>query len=85
MFVVYALYATRYRKIYIGYTADLEARLMAHNLLAHKGWTIRYRPWTLIYTESFEDRLSAMTREKALKTAKGREFVWQQVKKLFEN
>lgn len=83
MFVIYILYSPKYGKIYIGYTADLEARLMAHNLLAHKGWTIRYRPWTLIYTESFEDKLSAMKREKALKTSKGREFAWQQVKKVF--
>ncbi|MBI1780150.1 MAG: GIY-YIG nuclease family protein [Sphingobacteriales bacterium] len=82
MYFVYVLYSPSYHKIYIGFTADLEQRLKSHNELGKKGWTIKFRPWDLLHTEAFEDKHSAMKREKELKTAKGREFIWSLVEKL---
>ncbi len=76
MFTVYALYSEKFNKIYVGYTANIEQRLLAHNELETKGYTLRYRPWKLVYSESFKDKASALKREKELKTAKGREFIW---------
>ncbi|MDZ7807919.1 MAG: GIY-YIG nuclease family protein [Gracilimonas sp.] len=73
MFTVYALYSPSHQKIYIGYTSDLEQRLLSHNSLGKKGWTIKYRPWKLAYTEEFDTKKEAMRREKQLKSAKGRE------------
>ena len=79
MFTVYALFSPSHQKIYIGYTSDLEQRLLSHNSLGKKGWTIKYRPWKLAYTEEFETKKEAMRREKQLKSAKGREFIWNLV------
>ena len=76
MFTVYALYSENYDKIYIGYTSNIEQRLLAHNELETKGYTLRYRPWKLIHSEIFPNKALAMKREKQLKTAKGREFIW---------
>ena len=76
MFIVYVLYSEKHNKIYIGYTSNIEQRLLSHNELGTKGYTLRYRPWKLIYTESFLLKLDAMKREKQLKSAKGREFIW---------
>ncbi|HPQ34290.1 MAG TPA: GIY-YIG nuclease family protein, partial [Tenuifilaceae bacterium] len=56
-----------------------EKRLLAHNELATKGWTIRFRPWKLIYSKSFPTKADAMKHEKELKTAKGRTFIWSLV------
>ena len=64
MFTVYVLYSEKYDKLYIGYTADLKQRLLSHNKLAKKGWTVKHRPWKLIYTDEFTDKSSAMKREK---------------------
>jgi putative endonuclease len=80
MFTVYVLYSERFEKIYIGFTSDLEARFKSHNELATKGWTIRYRPWEIFYTEVFETKTAAMKREKELKSGRGREFIWSLVK-----
>jgi len=80
MFTVYVLYSPSYNKIYIGFTSDLENRLRSHNIFASKGWTVKYRPWILIYTEIFETKTEAMKREKQLKSAKGRNYIWQVVK-----
>ncbi|MFP8487745.1 GIY-YIG nuclease family protein [Gracilimonas sp. Q87] len=83
MFTVYALYSPSHQKIYIGYTSDLEQRLLSHNSLGKKGWTIKYRPWKLAYTEEQQTKKDAMRREKQLKSAKGREFIWDIVNKKF--
>jgi len=74
-FQVYVLFSQTHNKIYIGFTSDLPARLASHNHLSKKGWTVKYRPWTLIHTEDFETKADAMKREKELKSARGREFI----------
>ena len=53
--------------------------MLSHNLLGKKGWTIKFRPWKIVYTEIFETKASAMQREKQLKSAKGREWIWQMI------
>ena len=80
MFTVYALYSPQYQKIYIGHTSNLEERIKSHNELGTKGWTIRYRPWTLVHTETFATKGEAMAREKQLKSARGRETIWEMIR-----
>ncbi len=75
MFTVYILYSLSFSKSYTGQTSNLEKRLQEHNLSAEKGFTLKYRPWILIHTETFETRAEAMKREKYLKTWEGRIFV----------
>ncbi len=81
MFIVYAIYAPEFKKIYIGYTADIERRLFEHNH-ALSGFTARFKPWILVYSEEVSDKPNAMKREKQLKTSVGRKFVWDQINKL---
>ena len=76
MYIVYVLHSATYNKIYIGYTSDLKDRFKSHNELATKGWTIRFRPWEIIHTENFDSKSDAMKREKQLKTASGRTYIW---------
>lgn len=75
MFYVYVLHSPTYNKIYIGFTSDLEVRFKSHNELGTKGWTIKFRPWTLVYHERFSTKAEAMKQEKELKSAKGRSFI----------
>ena len=85
MYTTYILYSPDYEKIYIGFTSDIEKRILSHNELSKKGWTQRYRPWELVYTEEFTDKSTAMRREKSLKTAQGRKFAWTKVAEYQEN
>ncbi|MFD3275113.1 GIY-YIG nuclease family protein [Aquirufa echingensis] len=64
MFVTYVLYSATFDKIYIGYTSDLISRFHSHNSLAKSGYTIRFRPWKVIYVEFFDIKSDAMKREK---------------------
>jgi putative endonuclease len=71
-FFVYVLHSVKHDKIYIGYTSDLQSRIMAHNVLGSKGFTLKFRPWILIYTESFDSKISAMKKRKAIKICQGK-------------
>jgi putative endonuclease len=81
MFFVYVLYSKNFDKIYIGYTSNIEGRMLSHNQLATKGFTIKYRPWTLIFYETFTTKTEAMKREKALKGGQGRKYIWEEIKR----
>ncbi len=75
MYTVYVLQSEQHKKIYIGYSSNFEQRLLSHNSLGKKGWSIRFRPWRVIYTEEFEFKQDAIKREKQLKGGKGREWI----------
>ena len=42
------------------------------NCLAKKGYTIKFRPWEVLYLEFSDSKSDAMNREKQLKTSRGR-------------
>ena len=77
MYTTYVLYSEKYDKIYVGFTSDLERRLLSHNELSRKGWTVRFRPWRLLYKEEYERKSDAMRRERELKSYQGRQFIRQ--------
>jgi len=79
MYKVYILYSQSYNKIYVGYTSNLEQRLLSHNELGKKGWTIKFRPWKLVHTESYNTKEEALLSEKRLKGAKGRDWIWNEL------
>ncbi len=74
-FVIYILYSEKFDKTYIGFTSNLLERFKSHNELGTKGYTIKFRPWTVIHIEFFTEKKQAMKREKFLKSGKGRLFV----------
>src|SRR5690606_39805824 len=80
MFSVYVLYSPKYQKIYIGYTSDLENRLRSHNELASKGWTVRFRPWQLLFSEHYTDEKRSLEREKSCNVLEGRDGIWNVIK-----
>ena len=81
MFTVYILYAEKFQKIYIGYTSNIEQRIISHNLLATKGYTVKFRPWNVIHTEEYATKAEAMNREKWLKSGVGRTWIKENVLK----
>jgi putative endonuclease len=79
MYTVYILYSSLYNKIYIGYTNNLEARFLSHNELGKKGWTIKYRPWIVVYSEEYQTKAEALLREKELKSSPLRKWIWEEI------
>ncbi len=79
MFTVYVLYSKDFDKTYIGFTSNLEQRLKSHNHPENKGWTKRYQPWILVYTENSTSKQAAMKREEQLKSSRGRDFIRKKI------
>jgi len=82
MFTVYVLYSVSFDKIYVGFTNDVNRRFLYHNKLEKRGWTGRFRPWVILYSEEYGTKKEAMLREKELKSARGREFIWKMIREI---
>ncbi len=72
MYTVYVLLSAASGKHYVGFTNNIDRRMQEHNYTEKKGFTLRYRPWTLIHTEAFATKAEAMAREKFFKSGQGR-------------
>ena len=82
MFYVYILQSLTDKKLYTGYTSNLQNRIEEHN----NGKTIstRYRrPFKLIFYEAYLNKMDAMRRERYFKTTKGKVTLRQMLKNYF--
>ena len=74
MFFAYVLKSINSDYYYKGHCQDLDKRLEQHN----SGMTFStrpYRPFKIVYFESFEFEVDAIRREKYFKSAAGRRFL----------
>ncbi len=72
MYHIYILFSKSLNKYYVGFTGDnLPERLKKHNS-NHKGFTGKKGDWEVMYTELFNEKESAMTREIEIKSWKSR-------------
>ena len=81
-FVVYILFSKKHKKTYTGFTSNLIERFKSHNVLGVKGYTIKYRPWEVVYIEFFTSKADALIKEKFLKAGNGREFIKELISSL---
>ena len=73
-FYVYILQSEVDASFYIGYSADLSQRIDQHNSGLSQ-YTSTKRPWRLVYFEDFDDKTTAVQRERFLKKMKNRDFI----------
>ena len=70
-FVVYILFSDSKNRFYIGFTSDVESRLIRHNQKS-KGFTGNVNDWKVVYTEKYETKEIAHKRELQIKSWKSR-------------
>ena len=80
MFTTYVLRSENNGSLYIGYTVDLDRRIIEHNT-SQSGYTRNYKPWELVYFEEFGSKSEAIKRERFFKTGKGREYIKKKITK----
>ena len=73
-FFVYALVSDKDGRIYVGFSTNLEKRIIEHNSGKTKS-TKGYMPWKILYFEEVSDRASARQKEKYYKSGVGKEFL----------
>ena len=80
MHYLYVLKSAIKDRHYIGITEDTDKRLRKHNAGDVRS-TKPYRPWKLLYTETYDDKTSARKRELFLKkTARARTELFEQLR-----
>ena len=83
MFKVYVIYNKLRDKIYIGYTSNIEKRLLRHNgFLKNKKTSFTSRNsgnWEIVYSEGYETMELAKKHEKQLKGYQGRKFIREKI------
>ena len=67
MYYVYILASRKHGTLYIGVTNNLVRRVYEHKTDAVSGFTSRYGVRLLVWFESYDDVINAITREKELK------------------
>ena len=70
-FIVYILFSETKKKFYIGFTSNLEERLVRHNQKS-KGFTGNVNDWKVVYTENYKTKEVAHKRELQIKSWKSR-------------
>ncbi|MDI6754566.1 MAG: GIY-YIG nuclease family protein [Thermodesulfobacteriota bacterium] len=81
-FWVYILKSESTGNIYIGHTSDLQRRVREHNdmMLGKQRYTRKQKgPWCLVYSEEYQTRAKAMERERALKSGRGRQWIFDHI------
>lgn len=82
MYYVYVLQSKIGRKLYVGFSTDLQRRLREHqNKKVHT--TARFGEIELIFYEAFKDEKDALRRESYLKTTQGKRALKLMLKEYF--
>ena len=74
IFYVYAIKSVVTNYIYVGLTNNIHRRILEHNNGENRS-TKAYKPFTIVYSESFNDRKTTRLKEKYLKSGVGKEFL----------
>ncbi len=78
MYYLYLLKSLKSKRVYVGYSSDLKTRVDAHNFGKVRS-TKYYRPWKLIYYESYLDKNDASRRERQLKLHAAKDALLKQI------
>ena len=74
MFYFYIIYSIKLDRYYLGYTSDIEKRIVEHNT-GISSFTSKANDWKILYTESYQTRESAHKRELEVKRKKSRKYI----------
>ena len=72
MFHVYILFSISQDTYYVGYTSMVLVERLRRHLSAHKGFTARAKDWEIVYSELFDEKSFAISREQEIKKWKSK-------------
>ncbi len=80
MYYFYILQSLKNKKLYLGFTTDLDKRLKSHNSEKNKA-SKPYAPYEIAFYSAFKNKDDAVNCEKYFKTTSG----WKRIHKMLEN
>ena len=79
-FIVYILFSETKNRYYIGFTSNLEERIIRHNQKS-KGFTRNTNDWKIVYIEKYDTKEQAQQRELQIKSWKNRSKIQELIAK----
>jgi len=79
MYYVYVLRSLKDYRFYVGFTSNLQTRILAHNTGKICSTKFR-RPLELVYYEASKKQTDALRREKYLKSTYGKRYIRNRIK-----
>ncbi len=73
-YFLYILKSKVVAKFYVGISQNPTLRLEYHNTI-EKGFTSRYRPWEIVYTQEFRSKSEALVVEQKIKRWKSKKMI----------
>lgn len=73
-YFLYILKSKVMDKFYTGISQNPNRRLEYHNSF-EKGFTARYRPWEIVFTQTFDSKVDAAKAEKKIKSWKSKKMI----------
>jgi putative endonuclease len=80
-FRLYILYSECLGKYYIGHTGDDVRERLRKHLSDHDGFTATAKDWEIVYTESYEAKADAYSREREIKNWKSKKMIQRLIDK----
>ena len=81
IYIVYAIESEVVKRIYMGHTSDINARLKYHNSGYVKS-TAKDKPWRLVALEEINSKDEARWVERSLKDSRGKRLKWLEKNRL---
>jgi len=85
MWHTYILQSIKNSRLYVGFTDDIQRRLLEHNSGTGGNYTSNNKPFKLIFYESFISKKDATNQEMFYKTGYGREVLKKKLYNYFNN
>jgi putative endonuclease len=76
---LYILQSKSCGKYYVGISQNPEIRVQYHNTI-EKGFTSRYRPWKIVFTQEYETKETALAKERKVKRWKSKAMIENLIK-----
>lgn len=80
MWFTYVIRSIKNKRLYTGYTSDINRRFKEHNLKIGGTYTSKNAPFDLIFFEAYKDKRDATEAERYFKTGHGREILKDKIK-----
>jgi putative endonuclease len=82
-YYLYFLYSVSIDQYYIGVSSNPAQRLISHNEYP-KGWTKRGIPRELVFMKLFDDKKTALSSERKIKSFKNRQIIQKNIDNEFD-
>lgn len=75
VYYVYIMYSEKCNQYYVGHSDNVDRKLDEHNSGKGGKYTIRWKPWELVYSGTYESKSLVVNRELEIENKKSTKYI----------